>query len=132
MYLCNPLLSFQAKGFHDHAKPASKSTGLSLKRKLHAKRERQHQQQLHQQQQIYHQQQQVNQREFESAVPPPPPPPPPQESARETTLGSAGLSSCLNVSSDEMIQQARPQIEMAAEWDHDNGHGQEDVKDYGS
>ena len=36
---------FQAKGFHDHARPSTKSTGIALKRKMNAKRERQQQQQ---------------------------------------------------------------------------------------
>lgn len=40
-HVANHGILFQAKGFHDHPKPSTKSTGIALKRKMNAKRERQ-------------------------------------------------------------------------------------------
>ncbi len=65
----------QAKGFHDHSRPAAKSTGMSLKRKLHAKRERQQQllfKQERQQQQHQLLPRQDEQKEYLAYAPPPP------------------------------------------------------------
>ena len=63
-HVANHGILFQAKGFHDHPKPSTKSTGIALKRKMNAKRERQANQaklkalQLQSKSEVYPQQQQ--------------------------------------------------------------------------
>ena len=141
----SPLFLLQAKGFHDHAKPASKSTGLSLKRKLHAKRERQ--QQHHQQQQ---QQQMFQQQQLENAVAAAVQPPlvehaPEQDPAFDASAASLLSDFSLAREEDEVGHQHHLQFqhqhqppppmetEAAAEpkWeDHLNQNGH-DMKDYG-